>query len=317
MSPGGDNHPAPGFVHEALIYSSEQEFLGAALPFLEAGLGAGEPILVAVQERNVEALSRRLPPDSDRLELWTAEEWYENPSRSRAKFAAWVAGHRNGHRVRLLGEPPWPLASEARIREWARHESVLNVEFADLPLTFACPYDARALPESVIEHARSTHPEIRGPGGVAASEHYADPRAYCRRLNGEGRAHKGAPAVETEIAGLAAVRRLVEGEARRAGLAGKRIEDLVLAVDEIATNALRHGAAPAAIRIWRQPEEVVFEVRDGGGGVADPLAGQLRPELARGRGWGIWIARMLADAVEIRTGAGESAVSIYAATPAG
>ena len=318
MSHEGASPTAPGsFVHQALIYGSEQEFVAAALPFVEQGTKAGEAVLVAVQERNLDALRQRLSPDSA-VELRTVEQWYENPSRTREKFAAWVAAHRNGHRVRLIGEPPWPLSSEPRIREWARHESVLNVAFDGLPLTFICPYDARVLPDSVLEHARRTHPEICAPSGVIESDRYADPQAYCRQLNGEGRVREGRPAVEADLASvdLSLVRRLVESEARGAGLEEDRVADLVLAVNEIATNALVHGGPPASIRVWRRgdgEEEIVFDVRDGGAGVADPLAGQLRPDAGRGRGWGLWIARMVADAVEIRSVAGGSGVSVHAA----
>ena len=36
------------FVHEALLYTDEDEFLRGTVPFLEHGLRAGEPMLVAV-----------------------------------------------------------------------------------------------------------------------------------------------------------------------------------------------------------------------------------------------------------------------------
>jgi hypothetical protein len=32
-----------GYFHEALLYNSEEEFLAAALPFLQDGVAAGEP----------------------------------------------------------------------------------------------------------------------------------------------------------------------------------------------------------------------------------------------------------------------------------
>ena len=42
---------------------------------------------------------------------------------------------------------------------------------------------------------------------------------------------------------------------------------------------------------------------DSGAGIEDPLAGQLIPPLEGIGGRGIWLARMLSDAVEIRSGA--------------
>ena len=60
-----------------------------------------------------------------------------------------------------MGEPPWALGHKARVRDWARHESVVNVAFASLPVTFICPYDAQALPQEVLNHARKHPPGDR------------------------------------------------------------------------------------------------------------------------------------------------------------
>ena len=59
-SNGEASDPASGFVHQALIYSSDEEFLDVALPFVEGAVSAEEPALVAVQERNVENLRSAL-----------------------------------------------------------------------------------------------------------------------------------------------------------------------------------------------------------------------------------------------------------------
>jgi hypothetical protein len=37
-----------GYFHEALLYDSDEEFLAVALPFLQDGVAAGEPVLVAL-----------------------------------------------------------------------------------------------------------------------------------------------------------------------------------------------------------------------------------------------------------------------------
>jgi hypothetical protein len=41
---------------------------------------------------------------------------------------------------------------------------------------------------------------------------------------------------------------------------------LVLAVDEVATNSLRHGGGRGTLRIWRDADAVVCEVRDAAAG---------------------------------------------------
>ena len=53
---------------------------------------------------------------------------------------------------------------------------------------------------------------------------------------------------------------------------------------------------------------------DAGEGIADALAGQLTPSATTPGGRGIWLTRLVCDAVEIRNGTG-CTVAMRAATP--
>jgi hypothetical protein len=46
--PGEASAPTDAFVHPALIYGSDEEFMDVALPFVEAAIDRCEPTLVAV-----------------------------------------------------------------------------------------------------------------------------------------------------------------------------------------------------------------------------------------------------------------------------
>jgi anti-sigma regulatory factor (Ser/Thr protein kinase) len=317
MSSGGEATARQrGFVHQALIYRSDQEFVDVALPFVREGIESGEPTLVAVQRRHVENLRESLG-DVAGVTLLPVEHWYETSARSRDKFARWASEHAGKGRVRLIGEPPWAIGNEAQVRDWARHESVINVAFAGLPVTFICPYDARALPEAIIEHAESTHPEIVREGGTHASDRYEDPHDFCRRLNSAVRPPEG-EAVSELVFGLGdlpVVRRVVESAAIGSGLGAARVGEIVLAVNEIATNAVTHGRQPVTLRVWKGEGEIRFEVTDAGEGIRDVLAGQLRPPTQGVGGRGLWLTRLLSDAVEIRNGNG-CTVAIHATAPA-
>jgi anti-sigma regulatory factor (Ser/Thr protein kinase) len=77
------------------------------------------------------------------------------------------------------------------------------------------------------------------------------------------------------------------------------VEDLVMAVHEVAINGLRHGRPPVTVRLWAAPERVQCAVTDGGPGFEDPFAGYVRgggDELPEGR-FGLWLARQLCDEV--------------------
>jgi anti-sigma regulatory factor (Ser/Thr protein kinase) len=303
---GDASAPDSGFVHSALIYGSDDAFMDVAVPFVEEGIDAGEPALLAVQAANVELLRSALGGEPEGVSFVPVEDWYETSARTRDKFARWTREMSGGGRVRVIGEPPWALGNEALVRDWARNESVANVAFAGLPLSFLCPYDTRELPAEIVEHGHCTHPELLRPEGPATSEPYEDPQVFCRRLNGYVGRPEGEPSetLDFNLADLSRVRRMVASSAAECGLPEARGEELALAVNELASNAVIHGRPPASLRIWRRDDELICEVSDAGEGIKDALAGQLTPPAESIGGRGIWLARMLCDAVEIRNGTG-------------
>ena len=85
----------------------------------------------------------------------------------------------------------------------------------------------------------------------------------------------------------------------RAGLSRAAREELVLAVDAAASNSIEHGGGFGVLRIWSDPQDLVFEVRDHGR-IGDPLAGRRRSKAADG-GHGLWMTNQLCDLVQIRS----------------
>jgi anti-sigma regulatory factor (Ser/Thr protein kinase) len=103
-------------------------------------------------------------------------------------------------------------------------------------------------------------------------------------------------------ADLAATRDFVAEHAAAAGIDFKRVEGLILAVDEVVTNVLRYDAPGGQIRAWVEEGRMICEVA-GGGSISDPLVGRLRPRPDQPAGRGLWIANHFCDLVQIRTGA--------------
>ena len=99
---------------------------------------------------------------------------------------------------------------------------------------------------------------------------------------------------------LGAVRRFAMNNATDSGLNDMQIADLVLVVNELATNSLRHGGGRGVLRMWSEPESVICEVRDDGH-VDQPLVGRVRPTTQRENGRGLWLANQLCDLVQLRT----------------
>jgi anti-sigma regulatory factor (Ser/Thr protein kinase) len=101
---------------------------------------------------------------------------------------------------------------------------------------------------------------------------------------------------------LSAVRETVARAALAAGCDRDRVDDLVLAVNEVATNAVEHGSGDARLDVWTGPSsrELVCEVHDAGW-LADPLPGLRAPHPSDPRGRGLWIARQLCDLLHVWT----------------
>jgi anti-sigma regulatory factor (Ser/Thr protein kinase) len=102
---------------------------------------------------------------------------------------------------------------------------------------------------------------------------------------------------------ITALRHAVARCAAGVGLIGQRLEDYVLAVNEIITNAVRHAGGHGRLRLWTQDGTIRCEVTDEGGGIPlDRLSGRELPPSFAVSGRGLWLARHLCDAVSVATG---------------
>jgi serine/threonine-protein kinase RsbW len=110
---------------------------------------------------------------------------------------------------------------------------------------------------------------------------------------------------------VTALRHSVASRAAHAGLAGDRLADFVVAVNEVVNNAVRHGGGTGRLRLWRDGTSVVCEVTDAGAGMPASRAGpNHRPGLDRPGGRGLWLAGELTDRIEIVTGGGGTTVRV-------
>jgi serine/threonine-protein kinase RsbW len=119
---------------------------------------------------------------------------------------------------------------------------------------------------------------------------------------------------EFGLGDLGRIRRVVMERAVATGLPDSRAADLALAVNEIAGNAIVHGRPPARLSLREEEGELICEVTDAGDGIKDALAGRRRPAPDAPGGRGLWLSRLICDAVEINSGVG-CTVSLRAATP--
>lgn len=301
-----------GFRHESLFYSGSEGFLSGTLPFIMGGLVREEPVLVAVVPERERLLRRALGARAGEVSFIDMYELGRNPARIIPAWRAFLDSRgAGGQPVRGIGEPIWPGRSDAEVCECQRHESLLNTAFDGGPAwRLLCPYDIDGLDEGVIEGAHGTHPYVVHDGESRASALYLRGEEAPGPFAGSLPA-PGGPFQEIVFTGqdLRAVRGTVACWAEASDLDALRSEDLVLAVDELASNSASYGGGEGRLRIWREGTALLCEVCDAGT-IVEPLTGRLWPLPEQLGGRGLWLVNHLCDLVQIRSGRAGTAVRV-------
>jgi two-component system, NarL family, nitrate/nitrite response regulator NarL len=183
-----DRHHGHGCRHEALVYSSTDELVGASVPFLRQGLAAGEDLLVVLREHGVSAQRAALGDDAARVEFRDSVDWYRSPESSVASYTRYLDEHlgRGVPRVRVVAEVIWPQRSAAsEVAGWKHYEAKISLAMASVPVSFICTYDTRELPAEIVGAARQTHPVLRTVEGTWPNASYCEPESFVRSLERE------------------------------------------------------------------------------------------------------------------------------------
>jgi len=309
------SHQDPAFVHEAFLYRGSDEFLRGMLEFIRAGVEAGEPVFVVLNAEKISRLRDALGEDADRVLFADMAEVGSNPARIIAAWHDFVDEHGSGGRpVRGIGEPIWAGRSDSELAECHRHESLLNLAFADTPsFRLLCPYDVSALDPAVVEEAARTHPFVSDVDSLRESGSYRGLEAISAPFaDALSEPPESAKSIAFDSDSLGEVRELVASRAAEAKLRPDRTDALVLAVNEIATNSIRHGGGSGVIRTWDDGSFLLFQVEDAGR-IDAPLAGRRQPLLDQPSGRGLWLANQLCDLVQVRTFENGNVVRIHMA----
>ena len=258
------------FSHEALLYEGPDGLLAGTLPFIREGLERDEPVLVAVGADKIERLRGAL--GAERVEFADMAVLGHNPARIIPAWHDFLAA--TAARVRGIGEPIWAGRSAAELVECQLHEALLNVAFAE-SRGFRAAVPLRRRRRSTRASCTRRAAAIRRQRRSRATPS-ATPSGCWRRSSRRCRRRpRSARLLGFELDTVGDVRRLTR--AVRGGARARPREDLVLAVDELAANSIRHGGGRGILRIWRDGGTLVCEVRDRGR-IGDPLAGRHVPE---------------------------------------
>jgi anti-sigma regulatory factor (Ser/Thr protein kinase) len=273
-------------------------------------------MLVVVGPEKIDLLRGEVGATPDAIVFADMTGVGQNPARLLPLWSQFVSEHaQDTAALRGIAEPIWAERSPAELAECSRHEALLNLAFAEPTASWSllCPYNRDSLPADVLEEAERNHPHLVDDGIRRRSDLYRGlddvEQPFDEPLH--------EPPVSARVVrfgpgsdGLRSVRLDVIEFAHAFELDPVRTAELVLVVNEITTNSVRHGGGSGVLRMWVEDGELLCEVRDAGV-IEDPLAGRSRPLPDRGSGFGLWLANQLCDLVQIRSGPDGSAVRMH------
>jgi two-component sensor histidine kinase len=140
---------------------------------------------------------------------------------------------------------------------------------------------------------------------------------------------------------LYALRAAVQANATQLGMPDARTDDLVIAVHELAANAVRHGAGGGRVRLWQHAGELHCQVEDSGAparggaafapdGGAGSATGHENGDWAQqnsqpganaadswpfSQGHGLWLVRLVADEISVFSGPDGTCATVVFALP--
>lgn len=295
--------PAAQFTHSAFVYDSVEDYRDFLERFIREGLEHGDAVAMAARGERISVLREALGTDAARVRFQRTEDWHIRPVHS---IGVWARLLRTAN---TAGRPSTRLINEIDFSDqtpsWVRAESACNASLAGLNGHLLCPYDRQGLAPELVRVARRTH-QVVHDGGWQHSDDYVEPRTLLAAVQEPPFPVTGDPILAVPIAGSVADLRahLRNRAAAECWLPPDRVEVLILALSELATNGIRHGGAHRELRVWLDPGAVVCEVTDDGPEPPGPLAGYLPPVPGVSGGMGLWLVGQICDALSVTTSGG-------------
>ncbi len=287
--------------HRAAFYAAVPELLHLLLSQVQAAADRGEPVALIVEPDAEYEVRARFGAAAGLIVLPPPEAASRGSGQTVATHLARELRELSGPtgRVSLVVQHE-PRLDGTDGAYWTELDAAVNVALADLPITMTCLFPSFAMEPEIEQGVRWNHPQLIENGLPLTNPDYLRPAeviaaAPAPPLPPLGRAQQRLVFTPWQ---LHAVRAAVADVARRVSLDEKRAEDLVLAVNEVATNAVEYGNGEAEVLLWASLDGLICEVHNAGR-LAEALPGLQPPHPGDPRGRGIWIARQLCDLLHI------------------
>lgn len=278
--------------------------MSAALSYVDEGLRTDEAVMVALPPATMDRFAPALGARAAEVVLVDLADVGRNPARIIPAWRQFLdKALDEGRSARGIGQPVWPERSAHALEEALLHEALLNAAFEDGPAwSLLCPYDTDITSTALRTSIEITHPYLTDDtttwdspayeGSAHALVHHARPfPAPVGPLLQE---------IAFDAEGLRLVRAVVGEQAAQHGLELLEVQELVLAVHELATNSVQHGGGRGVVRMWAEEGSLVVEVSDRGH-ITQPLVGREPPTAGLGGGRGLWMVNQLCDLLQVRS----------------
>ena len=288
---------ADGYRHEALPYSGSTAFASSCSSVVSDGLAHDERMIVLAPQAKLDDVHDALGADADDVTLVPTDTHGRNPGRLTTMLHSFQAAGDGRHSTGIK-ETGFAGRSAAAREEIAFADAVLNdPSLQSWPLSVVCLYDTAELDDASALAMQRSHPVIRGADGNPMFDPAVTASIYGTLFDP---APDEARRMTVTSGRLAQTRAFVRTVGAGYRLKAERLDDLVLAANEIVTNSMRYGGGRAEVALWVADDAVACEVRDRGH-ITDPLAGRIAPPPSATSGRGLWLVNNVCDLVQIRS----------------
>src|SRR4051812_45293329 len=234
------------FEHTALLYDDRDALASELVTTIEGDVAHDGAVLLCVPDDLAVLVLDAIVEQRERVDQVHENERYTRPigaldalwrftTRSRQQGRAFV------HSIGEIGFTGAPSDDD-----WHWYEAAVNEVVPSMAVRATCLYDTERLPDTSIEHARATHPEIREHATTIASSGF-------RAGHVPTRTPLAVPDREPDV-----LLQLVTTSraARRAlctctvALERNVMDRAAIVVSELVTNAALHGGGHAVVDMW-------------------------------------------------------------------
>jgi signal transduction histidine kinase len=179
--------------HLALLYETQAEQLGAAIPFIKHGLERGERCLYVVDENSQDDILTAMRQadidvdaarDSGALSFHTAQETYcrnggFDPDETVEFVSETIEAARDDYAaLRITAEMSWIFGADPPMEALIEYEEKVNQVFPGEAAIALCQYNRNRFPSEVLADVVRAHPHLIYDSTVCQNYYYTPPEEF-------------------------------------------------------------------------------------------------------------------------------------------